>query len=178
VRSVPQYRFYATSLLFLYDGAEQDEIDALDEESGIKYSPDVRVKIVDFAHAITDLHAPDTIDAPFPPSHPKRPDQGYLKGLCNLKVYFKRYYLNSCYLNSRIWKEVRGDEDIFEGAGDLSLRTRSSVTAPYPFSRVDPFHTEIKSWSAMNEVAVVDEKEENEEAAEQEEDCNWSDVSV
>jgi hypothetical protein len=90
VRTVPQYRLYATSLLFLYDGATQDEIDALDEEtSGIKYSRDVRVKIVDFAHAITDLHAPDVITAPFPPSHPKNTDRGYLKGLASLKSYFK-----------------------------------------------------------------------------------------
>ena len=90
VRTVPQYRLYATSLLFLYDGATQDEIDALDEEtSGIKYSRDVRVKIVDFAHAITDLHAPDVIAAPFPPSHPKNADRGYLKGLASLKSYFK-----------------------------------------------------------------------------------------
>jgi hypothetical protein len=92
VRTVPQYRLYATSLLFLYDGATQDEIDALDEEtSGIKYSRDVRVKIVDFAHAITDLHAPDVITAPFPPSHPKKADRGYLKGLASLKSYFKSY---------------------------------------------------------------------------------------
>ena len=91
IRMIPQYRLYATSLLFLYDGATQDEIDSLDEESGIKYSPDVRVKIVDFAHAITDLHAPDVISAPFPPSHPKLPDMGYLKGLYSLKTYFKKY---------------------------------------------------------------------------------------
>lgn len=93
VRTIPQYRLYATSLLFLYDGATQDEIDALDEESGIKYSPDVRVKIVDFAHAITDLHAPDVISAPFPPTHPQNPDRGYLKGLASLKYYFERYPL-------------------------------------------------------------------------------------
>jgi inositol-hexakisphosphate 5-kinase len=91
VRTIPQYRLYATSLLFLYDGATQDEIDTLDEESGIKYSPDVRVKIVDFAHAITDLHAPDVLSAPFPPAHPKNADKGYIKGLASLKTYFKKY---------------------------------------------------------------------------------------
>lgn len=90
VKTIPQYRLYATSLLFLYDGAQQDEIDALDEESGIKYSPDVRVKIVDFAHAITDLHTPEVVNAPFPPSHPENLDKGYLKGLHSLKAYFKR----------------------------------------------------------------------------------------
>jgi inositol-hexakisphosphate 5-kinase len=91
IKTIPQYRLYATSLLFLYDGATQDEIDSLDEESGIKYSPDVRVKIVDFAHAITDLHAPDVINASFPPSHPKNADRGYLKGLASLKSYFQTY---------------------------------------------------------------------------------------
>ena len=90
MKTIPQYRLYATSLLFLYDGAAQDEIDALDEESGIKYSPDVRVKIVDFAHAITDLHASDVVNASFPPSHPETADRGYLKGLHSLKLYFKR----------------------------------------------------------------------------------------
>jgi inositol-hexakisphosphate kinase len=75
----------------LYDGATQDEIDSLDEESGIKYSPEVRVKIVDFAHAITDLHAADVVSAPFPPQHPRNADKGYLKGLSSLKRYFKAY---------------------------------------------------------------------------------------
>ena len=88
--TLPQYRFYATSLLFLYDGATQDEIDSLDEESGIKYSPDVRVKIVDFAHAITDSNAPEVITSPFPPIHPENNDKGYLKGLSSLKIYFKQ----------------------------------------------------------------------------------------
>jgi len=49
------------------------------------------VKIVDFAHAITDLHAPDVVNAPFPPTHPNNPDRGYLKGLASLKYYFQRY---------------------------------------------------------------------------------------
>jgi inositol-hexakisphosphate kinase len=91
VRIIPQYRLYATSLLFLYDGASKDEIDALDEESGIKYSPDVRVKIVDFAHALTDLHAPDVLSAPFPPLHPENADRGYIKGLTSIKTYFQKY---------------------------------------------------------------------------------------
>jgi inositol-hexakisphosphate kinase len=91
VRNNPQYRLYATSLLFLYDGASKDEIEALDEESGIKYHPDVRVKIVDFAHALTDLHAPDVVSASFPPQHPKNADRGYIKGLTSIKSYFQKY---------------------------------------------------------------------------------------
>jgi Inositol polyphosphate kinase len=93
VQTLPQYRFYATSLLFLYDGATPDEISFLDEDdpSGIKYNPDLRVKIVDFAHAITDLTSPDVVNAPFPPSHRDQPDWGYLKGLKSLKRYFVEY---------------------------------------------------------------------------------------
>lgn len=92
IRTMPQYRLYTTSLLFSYDGATQDEIDSLDEESGIKYSPDVCVKIIDFAHAITNLHTSDVINAPFPPSHPKNADRGYLKGLASLKHCFKMFF--------------------------------------------------------------------------------------
>src|SRR5579859_36942 len=214
IRMIPQYRLYATSLLFLYDGATQDEIDSLDEESGIKYSPDVRVKIVDFAHAITDLHAPDVISAPFPPSHPKLPDMGYLKGLYSLKTYFKKYDhpapppiyfdcllprflspspifpcvshdlfglsssgMDGSGIDYRIWKEIKGDEDIFEGTRDKSFRTQSS-TAQTPFIRVDPFHSDeemrvAKIRRALNEVAVEDKADEIQDTED-----DWSDVSV
>jgi hypothetical protein len=74
----------------------------------------------------------------------------------------------------RIWKDVKGDEDIFEGSGDKSFRTHSS-TAQGPFIRVDPLWSEeearvVKAQSQMNEVAVEEEHEEEEET--------WSDVSV
>jgi hypothetical protein len=185
VRTIPQYRLYATSLLFLYDGATQDEIDALDEESGIKYSPDVRVKIVDFAHAITDLHAPDILSAPFPPAHPNNADKGYMKGLASLKTYFKKYPPHSRFgdrfrdvADFRIWKDVKGEDDIFEGVGDRSFRTHSS-TAQGPFIRSDPFWSVeearvAKARSQMNEVAVEDTQDEQEQGDEE----TWSDVSV
>lgn len=72
--------------------------------------------------------------------------------------------------DSRIWKEIRGDEDIFEGLGDQSFRTASSATAPSPFIRLDPFHTESFN-NVANEAAVEDPDIEDEEEG-------WSDVSV
>jgi hypothetical protein len=158
----------------LYDGATQDEIDSLDEESGIKYSPEVRVKIVDFAHAITDLHAVDVVSAPFPPQHPKNADKGYLKGLSSLKRYFKAYVPSKGdSVDDRIWKEVRGEEDMAEYIDSASRSHSSHYNHPPPIFKLDPFST-------MNEVAVIDEKEENmtpPQSFEDEED-DWSDVSV
>jgi inositol-hexakisphosphate 5-kinase len=171
VRTIPQYRLYATSLLFLYDGATEDEIEALDEESGIKYSPDLRVKIVDFAHAITDLHASDVTNAPFPPTHPSNPDRGYLKGLASLKYYFERYLFAS-YLR-RIWREHHGNEDMFEGVGDKSFRTHSSTAGQTPFKRENITDEDLQAArikSALNEVAVEEKYELDEDG--------WSDVSV
>jgi len=114
VQTLPQYRFYATSLLFLYDGATPEEIAALDQDdpTGIKYSPDLRVKIVDFAHAITDLSSPEVVNAPFPPSRPDHVDRGYLKGLRSLKRYFVEYVPQSSMwglIYGRIWKDSGED---------------------------------------------------------------------
>ena len=66
----------------------------------------------------------------------------------------------------RIWEEVCPDQPLV--IAQDSLRTNSSASPALPFTRIDPFHPEIKNQSAlMNEVAVVqDEKE------------TWSDVSV
>jgi hypothetical protein len=72
----------------------------------------------------------------------------------------------------RIWKEVCGDEDIFEGMGDGSFRSRSSN--PFtPFIHLDPFRAD-RMRNSGNEIAVNDEEEQHEE----EEEDTWSDVSV
>jgi len=80
-------------------------------------------------------------------------------------------------VNRRIWKEINGDQDIFEGMGDKSFLTHSS-TAQIPFIRVDPFQRDeemrmAKTRRALNEVAVEDEGD-----ATQESEDNWSDVSL
>jgi hypothetical protein len=73
---------------------------------------------------------------------------------------------------------VKGDADIFEGVGDRSFRTHSS-TAQGTFIRSDPFWSEeearvAKARSQMNEVAVEDKQDEQEQGDEE----TWSDASV
>ncbi len=80
--------------------------------------------------------------------------------------------------NSRIWKEIKGDEDIFEDTADKSFRTHSS-TAQSPFIRIDPFHSDeelrvAKIRRALNEIAVEDRMDEHPDS----DVDNWSDVSV
>lgn len=76
-------------------------------------------------------------------------------------------------IDGRIWKEVRGEEDM-AGYIDSASRSHSSHNNHPPpiLFKLDPFST-------MNEVAVVDEKEEKKplQSFDGEED-DWSDVSV
>jgi len=101
--------------------------------------------------------------------------------LCDCADVFQsseNYTLWWDWTNSRIWKEIRGDEDIFEGTGDKSFHTHSS-TAQSPFIRIDPFHSDeemrvAKIRRALNEIAVEDRMDEHPDT----EVDNWSDVSV
>lgn len=103
VRNLPGWRFYASSLLVLYD-AEPNSTPASasdTSEAGCdqpKAKPGVQLKIVDFANSVT---AEDELtDAtPCPPHHPDDVDQGYLRGLRSLRKYLR------C-----IWKEINGQD--------------------------------------------------------------------
>lgn len=119
VRRLKSYRFYASSLLILYDG-EQAPVEAIPNtdphQSGNKRGPlqrrvsddghknfDVHLKIVDFANCVTgeDELPPDVR---CPPQHPHDIDRGYLRGLRTLKTYFQR-----------ILKEVSHDDYLERG---------------------------------------------------------------
>lgn len=84
IKQLPGYRFYASSLLVLYDGQDKDR--AID------------LKIVDFANCVTaEDPLPDT--ATFPPKDRDGIDKGYLRGLRSLRMYIRS-----------IWKDVQGTE--------------------------------------------------------------------
>lgn len=131
IRKLHSYRFYASSLLILYDGDAagkgQRGSESKDSQSTEKArmtrrgsedwhkDEDVKLKIVDFANCVTgeDELPPDVT---CPPQHPGDIDRGYLRGLRTLRMYFQR-----------ILKEV-GQEDVVErGEGeDLVLGHRIS----------------------------------------------------
>jgi inositol-hexakisphosphate 5-kinase len=82
--SLPGYRFYASSLLMLYDGHE-----AYDKErsSGLIHSS-IDIRLVDFANCVTgEDELPD--DTPCPPKDRYGVDRGYIRGLRTLKRYLK-----------------------------------------------------------------------------------------
>lgn len=115
VKGLEGYRFYASSLLMIYDRGDVDE-EGKSRVSSQSTSPSrtgshhrhkegdkkkrredqILLKIVDFANCVTAedlLGSPDVIqNASCPPQNPHGVDRGYLRGLRTLKVYFQRIY--------------------------------------------------------------------------------------
>jgi inositol-hexakisphosphate kinase len=107
VRRLPGYRFYASSLLMLYDAEPEksqrakekaakreshseknDEEREQDKDKDKQWPPPIELKIVDFANCVTG-EDPLPPDAPCPPFHPGTVDRGYLRGLRTLRMYFQ-----------------------------------------------------------------------------------------
>lgn len=131
---LPGYRFYASSLLMLYDGAASNEA-ALDsdlphphplEPSAIDIPPKIQrscidrkslpksnitIKLVDFANCVT---GEDTLPegTPCPPHNPQGVDTGYLRGLRTLRQYLQR-----------MWKEINDEEWVERGEGEGMARS-------------------------------------------------------
>lgn len=118
IGDLPGYRFYASSLLMLYDGASGDkptegggseqELDpARGPNLGNQYSKksNIDLKIVDFANCVTaERQLPDS--APCPPHDPTGADRGYLRGLRSLRMYLQR-----------IWIEINNQDFVKDGDG-------------------------------------------------------------
>ncbi|OJD37741.1 inositol hexaphosphate kinase kcs1 [Diplodia corticola] len=131
IRRLPGYRFYASSLLMLYDrgdspkggpspprsrrsSQDKDNRPTLEQEK--KARSEIKLKIVDFANCVTaEDELPEDISCP--PSDPDGVDKGYLRGLRTLRMYFQR-----------IWRDMNEDKGYVErgeceglrlGEGDL-----------------------------------------------------------
>ncbi|KAL8668858.1 MAG: hypothetical protein Q9168_006529 [Polycauliona sp. 1 TL-2023] len=98
IRGLPGYRFYASSLLLLYDADPQAQTngtkskeDASTTTNGAQYTSKVELKLIDFANCVT---AEDELmdSTPCPPHDPEGIDRGYLRGLRTLRMYFLRIY--------------------------------------------------------------------------------------
>lgn len=118
IGGLPGYRFYASSLLMLYDGFSESEASEGDGfEPGLDAAPTghredrystkstIDLKIVDFANCVTAEHqSRDTV--PCPPHDPTGIDQGYLRGLRSLRMYLQR-----------IWREINSQDLVQDGDG-------------------------------------------------------------
>jgi inositol-hexakisphosphate kinase len=145
IKDLPGYRFYASSLLMLYDrgdGTEKekdketpsmpngvstgssDDTSAVtspnlngpastSNTNGEHKHPAIKIKIVDFANCVT---AEDALpeNAPCPPTNPNGVDNGYLRGLRSLRLYFQR-----------IWRDINEKEWVERGEGEgMSIDSR------------------------------------------------------
>ena len=97
IRGLPGYRFYASSLLMLYDAQPSPDIRAAhsDHDNSTAASTSaiskVDLKIIDFANCVTAEHQL-TETTPCPPHNPESVDRGYLRGLKTLRLYLLRIY--------------------------------------------------------------------------------------
>ncbi|KAL9594630.1 MAG: hypothetical protein Q9179_005303 [Wetmoreana sp. 5 TL-2023] len=84
IRGLPGYRFYASSLLMLYDAQPSYEAEN-------QAASRVELKLIDFANCVT---AEDklTETTRCPPHDPEGIDRGYLRGLKTLRLYLLRIY--------------------------------------------------------------------------------------
>lgn len=106
IRGLPGYRFYASSLLVLYDGATvtKDPGPAMTQNQSKKPPSTINIKIVDFANCVTaEDELPETV--PCPPHDPDGIDKGYLRGLRSLRWYLQR-----------IWRDSKLQEDKANGS--------------------------------------------------------------
>ncbi|CRG83869.1 putative inositol polyphosphate kinase C970,08 [Talaromyces islandicus] len=156
IRNLKSYRFYASSLLILYDGdmskeQKKSSTDAKDPQNNDRptldrrtsddwhnNNDDVKLKIVDFANCVTgeDEFPPDVS---CPPYHLGDIDRGYLRGLRTLRMYFQR-----------ILKEV-GQEDVFERGETEGLAQGHRTTGPQ--SSTDGFWVDAVVESDPGEVS-------------------------
>ncbi|KAL8776886.1 MAG: hypothetical protein Q9213_008095 [Squamulea squamosa] len=103
IRGLPGYRFYASSLLLLYDADPPSQIITNPGEGmpskGGQYTSKVELKLIDFANCVTaEDELMDT--TPCPPHDPEGIDRGYLRGLRTLRMYLLRIYQD-------VYSEVR-----------------------------------------------------------------------
>ena len=99
IAGLPGFRFYASSLLMIYDGGTKQKSDV----ESISAKSTIFIKIVDFANCVTaEDELPETV--PCPPHDPDCVDKGYLRGLRSLKMYLKR-----------IWRDARDQEGVERG---------------------------------------------------------------
>lgn len=106
VKDLPAWRFYASSLLMMYDSGDGKR----EEDSSHAPLQDIKIKIVDFANCVTAEDWPHfnsqtgDWDVPCPPHDPEGIDRGYLRGIRSLRIYFQR-----------LWKQINDEGRVDRG---------------------------------------------------------------
>ncbi|KAI9795419.1 MAG: hypothetical protein M1835_005840 [Candelina submexicana] len=124
IQKLPGYRFYASSLLMLYEGspsaaeAKKKHDKSRGQLRGRKAEEprlEIDLKIVDFANCVTaEDGLPKTVRCP--PKDPQGVDRGYLRGLRTLRMYFQR-----------IWKEIDDEDWVERGEGEGMALTQKGA---------------------------------------------------
>ena len=105
IKGLPGYRFYASSLLMLYDGAPKNPPPP--ESTSSPPASTLRLKLVDFANcASTEDWNGTTV--PSPPHRPEGIDRGYLRGLRSLRMYLTRILKEAWSESGKSVEEVKG----------------------------------------------------------------------
>ncbi|KAH0564797.1 hypothetical protein GP486_001810 [Trichoglossum hirsutum] len=127
IRHLPGYRFYASSLLLLYDGSPDGEeergcsdVQQTDSNRNKQSKASIDLKIVDFANCVTaENQLPEM--TPCPPKNRWDIDRGYLRGLESLGLYFRR-----------IWKDINNEEWVERGEGEGKMLRQKNVVRGSP----------------------------------------------
>ena len=112
IKRLPGYRFYASSLLMLYDGGDIEREQGLQPKAWASTprkpisQTEIKLRIVDFANCITS-EDPLPPTARCPPKNRQYVDRGYVRGLRSLRMYFQR-----------IWKDIHQEEFVERGEGE------------------------------------------------------------
>lgn len=124
IRGLPGYRFYASSLLMLYDAQPPQQ--GLDHEQA---SSKVDLKLIDFANCVT---TEDDVSGthPCPPHDPEGIDRGYLRGLRTLRMYLLRIYQD-------VYAEEQGSNGIQEVNGSLKALLEDEIPPNWNDSAFD-----------------------------------------
>lgn len=134
ILNLPGYRFYASSLLMLYDGAHAPSSAHVNghylthprakdghshrdaHENSYSLRSGIEIRLVDFANCVT---AEDKLpeSTPCPPHNRDGVDRGYIRGLRSLRTYLQR-----------IWKEIEEREWVERGETDGMGSGRKGAT--------------------------------------------------
>ncbi|CCJ31088.1 unnamed protein product, partial [Pneumocystis jirovecii] len=106
IRTLKGYRFYASSLLLLYDGGYYESDEEYFANVKKESSFDIDIKIIDFANCIIQENN-FSDDTKYPPKHPNSCDYGYIRGLRTLRTYLQKiweeapnkYFIQQSYKN-------------------------------------------------------------------------------